>query len=191
MSGRIRVEKVSIARDPYDRVCIAFSKGSELRFRDTRKFGRITWYSNKQLEILDSRLGNEPLSESFTEKDFSKIILSKNRGMKALLLDQSIIAGLGNIYVDESLWAAKISPNRVSSTLKSKELKSLYLSIRRILKKAIEANGTDFGDGVVHEGKFVTKVYGRGGMSCMRCRTKLVKMKIAGRGTVMCIKCQK
>ena len=111
-------------------------------------------------------------------------------GRIIVLLDQSVIAGLGNIYVDESLWASKIHPLRKANTLSLEESSRLYKEVRKILRQAIKKNGTDFGDGVIHNGKFTPKVYGRGGESCKRCKGELERLVVAQRGTVVCNYCQ-
>lgn len=191
MSGRLRVDKRSLPLDPYDRVVLTLKSGNELRFRDVRKFGRFSYFAKEELVKLDHKLGPEPLSSEFSSQDFYSALKRSKQRIKAFLLDQSKISGVGNIYADESLWAAKIKPIRRAESLAYKEAIKLFQAIRRILHRAILDNGTDFGDGVIYNGRFKPKAYGREGLPCFRCKSDLVKLTVAGRGTVVCNKCQK
>jgi formamidopyrimidine-DNA glycosylase len=136
------------------------------------------------------------LSSGFKLNEFEKIIFSSKRNIKTLLLDQSVVAGIGNIYADESLFASGIKPQRSSNSLSKEEIKKLRLSIIKILKKSIKYRGTsfsDYRDSYGEKGNFVKflKVYGRSLKPCLKCGRILRKEKVAGRGTSWCDFCQK
>ena len=168
--------------------------GKELYFKDYRKFGRFYYYES--LDILEKKLGCEPLSPSF---DLLYLLngLKKSRGMiKPKLLDQSFIAGLGNIYVDESLWEARIHPRKISMNIGNQKIKKLWRAIPSILKSAINYNGTtiinfSYGNKIPGGFKKYLNVFGKEGSPCPRCQTKLKKIFVGQRGTHYCSKCQK
>ncbi len=183
---------------------------SKLFFNDLRQFGSLKVVDSKELKKIKSRYGIEPGRPNFTFQNFQKALgLDKNNkkprraNIKATLLNQSIISGLGNIYVDESLFAAKIYPERATNTLTKQEQKQLFNHIQRIIKLALKYNGTTFSDFVDNKGrrgnfKQMLKVYGRAGKICIRCKKvearplpKIQKIKVAGRGTSFCKICQK
>ncbi len=143
---------------------------------------------------LISRLGPDPLSEDFTV-EYLASAFSRNAGVKGLLLDQSVVAGLGNIYVDEVLFSAGVHPTRKASTLTEKEIRNIHSAARDILRRAIEQRGTTFDsyhDAFGETGKFQhqLKVFTRAGEPCPRCGTEIVKSRVAGRGTHSCPACQ-
>lgn len=181
----------------YTRAVIEFEKGGHLFFNDLRKFGYLKLVSEKELEkLLRNNYGPEPLTSDFSLAAFEKILESKATKIKALLLNQKMISGLGNIYVDESLWSARIDPRRPAGSLKAAETKKLWTAIQRILKLAIENRGTTFNNYVDSQGKKgnysrFLKVYGRKGEKCPNCQRPIVKAKVAGRGTHYCAYCQK
>ncbi|MCB0328024.1 MAG: DNA-formamidopyrimidine glycosylase [Bdellovibrionales bacterium] len=188
MSGRLLINRTP---SNHDRITVTLSGGKTMRFVDPRKFGRFTLLDRGEFNERMEKLGPEPLEDTFRWQDLYQILTFRARTLKPLLLDQSIIAGLGNIYVDESLWSSALHPLRNSKTLTPEEVKRLHQNIRRILKRAISLNGTDFGDGVVHNGKFVPQVYGRAGEECRRCGSELERLVVATRGTVVCNNCQR
>lgn len=197
--GRGGVIIGSHPEDPtkYTRTIFNFTDGSYLYFNDLRKFGWLKILSADHKKILSERHGVEPLSPKFNFKTF-KTILNRypNRRLKQTLLDQTLIAGLGNIYVDESCFASRIRPNRRIKSLATLEIKKLYLVIKRILKLAIAKGGTSARDYVRSDGSngnFVPylKVYGRAKQPCKICKTPIMKIKLAGRGTHFCPQCQK
>lgn len=188
MSGRIELTKTTQA-EPHERLRFKLSSGESLSFIDTRKFGRAEILPSYQ--SLDTKLGLEPLSVEFSHKALSNLLYSHKSSIKSFLLAQRHISGLGNIYVDESLWAAKIHPLRRTNSLSTAEAKQLHVSIKQILRKAISAAGTDFGDHVVTFGKYKPKIYGRDGSLCKRCRTTIQKFFLGQRGTHVCPKCQR
>ena len=170
-----------------------FEGGDSLFFEDVRKFGRVYLYDD--LKLIESKHGPEPLDSKFTLDRFRDMIHQRKRNIKALLLDQSFLSGLGNIYVDESLWKSGIHPNSLANAIPSMRVKALYKNIRSTLEDAIEENGTTIIDFSVNgeSGRYVNylSVYGRNKRSCSRCKTKIEKLKVAGRGTYVCSKCQK
>ncbi len=180
----------------HTRAVLLFEGGGRLYFNDLRRFGYLKYSDKKDLDrLIAANYGPEPLTPSFSFSAFSRIF-SGNRQIKPLLLDQKKIAGLGNIYVDETLFASGIRPDRRADSLEEKEKRSLYQAINRIIKKAVEERGTTFSDYVDASGRRggysrLLKVYGRGGEACLKCGRKLEKTKISGRGTHFCPYCQK
>lgn len=175
---------------------LRFEGGGVLLFCDSRKFGYLQIVDEKGLEEKLKNFGPEPLGEEFTLKKLKEIIDDRKTNIKALLLNQSCIAGIGNIYADEILFDAKIRPTRQAGGLSDEEIKALYKSIKKILKKAVEKRGTTFSDYVDASGneggfqKFL-KVYGRAGLPCDGCEGKVKRIVVAGRGTNYCPICQK
>ena len=177
---------------------------SKLFFNDLRQFGALRVVNQEELREIKNKYGIEPGRPNFTLTNFKKALQNRKTTIKALLLNQSIISGLGNIYVDESLFASKIHPQRIANTLTANEQKRLFNAIERIIKLAIKNNGTTFSDFVDSKGergnfKQKLKVYGRKGQPCLRCCRKrktncpylIQKIKVAGRGTYFCPACQK
>lgn len=193
MTGKVFCEESSEEQKKHTHCRIKFKTGESLRFQDVRKFGRVCFHKNRN--EIDDKLGIEPLSHEFTLASLKELILNKKRLIKPLLLDQSVIAGLGNIYVDEALWYAKINPSENSQSLTDKQISALFKAIPNILKKSIELNGTSFQTfyyGKGKKGNFVNllKVFGKQGKNCTRCRSKILKTRVAQRGTHYCPKCQ-
>ena len=181
----------------YTHIIFHFSDRSQLFFNDLRRFGVIKIVNEKELQSMSDNLGMEPLKKDFSLKIFQDIIKNKKGNIKAFLLNQKYIAGIGNIYADEILFEAKILPNRKTASLKDREIKKLFEAIKKILKKAISYRGTTFNDYVDANGKKgnflkLLKVYGKEKEKCQRCKKGIIqKVKIAGRGTRYCNKCQK
>ncbi|MBP9856142.1 MAG: DNA-formamidopyrimidine glycosylase [Candidatus Pacebacteria bacterium] len=181
----------------YTRAIFTFNDGSKLFFNDLRKFGWLRTASQAELEEIVSKVGPEPLTNDFTLTYFTGILKRyPNRPIKQTLLDQKLIAGIGNIYADEAAFLSGLLPSRKAGNLKPVEIATLYKNIIGVLKLAIKKKGTSSRnyrrvDG--GEGGFVKflKVYGRGGKPCLTCSTPLSKTKLAGRGTHFCAKCQK
>lgn len=181
----------------HTRAVIAFRSGARLFFNDLRRFGYLKSVGQQELEnILAKGYGPEPLSSEFSLGNFQEALKGGTGKIKALLLDQKLIAGLGNIYVDESLFAARIRPTRPARSLKPIEIKRLWQEINKVIRKAIRYRGTTFSDyrdpkgGKGNFSRFL-QVYGRSGESCPACGRPLAKAKIAGRGTHYCQFCQK
>ena len=188
MSGSLDVipTEFSIAR--HDRVCLELNSGKSIRFNDTRKFGRMSLCEDPD-EVV-GHLGLEPLDDSFTPESLHSALVHKSGRIKPVLLDQSVIAGLGNIYVDEVLWKIKVHPLTQANTLADKEMYHLHRAIQETLLEAIEKLGCDFGDGVVDGGMYRPRVYGREGKKCSRCRDTIARVVVAQRGTHICPTCQ-
>jgi len=194
----IKSEDFDITKpNKFTHIILNFKDASQLLFHDVRKFGWMKIVNSNQYSVISNKHGIEPLSKDFTLNKFKEILKRRsNLKIKQLLLMQDLIVGLGNIYVDESLFEAKIYPVRLAKTLKLDEIKRLHQSIIKKLKQAIKLGGTSvntFVSASGERGKFVEKlkVYGRSGQKCFRCKSTLVKTKIGGRGTVYCKICQK
>lgn len=185
--------------DKSTRVNIEFSDGSHLFFNDQRKFGWMRLMPTAMIKELDffKKVGPEPLSSSFTAAVLAERLNRRSRsGIKAVLLDQSVIAGIGNIYADESLWGAKIHPLTTVCDIPKNKIKTLHNEIQFVLKLAIEKGGSTDKNYVDAEGKKgsymdFARVFRREGLSCPRCATTILKIRAAGRGTHLCPKCQK
>jgi len=181
----------------FTRIILNFTDGSRLLFHDLRKFGWMRIVDQDQLLKIKDQYGLEPLSKNFTISRFTEVLKKRpNLKIKHLLMSQELIAGIGNIYADESLFDARIKPLRQVKTLKETEIKKLHQAIKKILKSAISHGGTSVNTFVHPTGKrgsFVEKlkVYQRGGQPCLSCKRILKKIKLAGRGTVYCDHCQK
>ncbi len=181
----------------YTRAIFSFTGGGKLFFNDLRKFGYLKLVTDSELaRILEANYGPEPLSPDFSWKFLAGLLESRNTKIKALLLDQKKIAGLGNIYVDESLFAARIRPDRRAGSLSAVEIKRLWREINRIIGLAIKQRGTTFSDYVDSRGRHgnfsrLLKVYGRSGEKCSGCGGTILRVKIAGRGSHYCPHCQK
>jgi formamidopyrimidine-DNA glycosylase len=188
MSGSLDVVSANAPLDKHDRVVLYLDNGKSIRFNDTRKFGRM-YLCTSQDHVVGS-LGAEPLSDDFTFEYLERVTRSKKGRIKPLLLDQTIIAGLGNIYVDESLWKARIHPLTPAHRIPTPKLVALHQSIREILAEAVSLLGTDFGDGVVQDGMYSPKVYGREGAPCQRCGSEIKRIVVGQRGTHLCGTCQ-
>ncbi len=185
--------------DRSTRVMFSFTDGSNLFFNDQRKFGWIRLLPTAEVPQIDffKNVGPEPLAKDFTWKQFRDRLLRRpNASIKAALLDQTVIAGVGNIYADESLWGAKIHSGTLVKNLSDTKIKKLYESLVAVLKLAIEKGGSTDKNYVNAEGKrgsYLTfaKVFRREGLPCPRCGTTIIKIRVAGRGTHICPKCQK
>jgi len=189
MSGDIRVEDCQQPILKHDRAIFYFENGFRLVFNDPRKFGRI-WFIDDPLSIL-GRLGPEPLEPSLTPEIFHQRLSKKNRQIKPLLMDQSFIAGLGNIYTDEALFHAKLHPLRISSSINPQEAELLLQAIRYQLTEGINRNGSSI-DWVYRGGNFQNtfKVYGKNGQKCTICGKVIEKIQVGQRGTHFCPTCQ-
>jgi formamidopyrimidine-DNA glycosylase len=193
MTGGFAFHQPRERRDKHVHVALRLDDGRELRFRDPRKFGRM-WLVDDP-DLVTSALGPEPFEIS--KNEFIERIRQRKGRLKPLLLNQSFLAGIGNIYADESLWYARLHPLRHVSTLSEAEVGALYGAIRRVLKKAIGAGGTSFDqnyrriNGMSGEFEEDLRVVGRAGEPCYRCGTPIVKMVVGQRGTHYCPHCQK
>jgi formamidopyrimidine-DNA glycosylase len=168
--------------------------GRELRYIDPRRFGRIAWLAGEKLREELLRFGADPLVIS--QEEFVQHIREKKARIKAMLLDQGVLRGVGNIYADESLWKAKIHPARIGARLSAEEAKSLHRALQQILEKAIALRGSSISDFLDAEGEpgeyqLHHKAYGREGKACYRCKTPIRRIVVAGRSSFFCPNCQK
>jgi len=197
----IPLEPKAIVEDPYNKyihLILYLDNGKMLALSDLRKFAKAILGSVEQIENLPElvNLGPDALDKSLKFIKFVKFIKPEKRKIKQVLMDPEVIAGIGNIYSDDILWSAKIHPFRPANKLSVKELKSLYKAMRAILVKAIKLRGTsssDFRDTAGEKGGYADYllVYQREGEPCLRCKTKIKRIKIGGRSAYFCSKCQK
>lgn len=185
MTGRLFLVKTRFAIERHTRMVLMLDNDLALRFDDPRKFGRV-WLVDEPADVI-SGLGPDALTVSYD--DFKSRIYSCNRQVKPLLLDQSFVAGIGNIYADESLFRAGIHPLTPSLTLTDKDVVRLFNSIGEVLEEAVKYSGANI-DGVFGEGDFIVSVYRRTGKPCPKCGTIIIKTRISQRGTHICPTCQ-
>ncbi len=197
MTGRFTLAPIGTPFSPYERVTLELDHSRHLQFHDTRKFGR--WYLVEDTHEIIGKLGPEPLDEGFTNEAFAALLATRARLLKPLLLDQTFIAGLGNIYVDEALWYAKLHPMTISNSLTKKQSQALFEAIRHVLKRGLAAEGTTLGTGKSNfyrpeggRGKHqdVVYVFRRTGLPCPRCGTPIERLIVAQRSTHICPNCQ-
>ena len=200
MSGRVSITAKRPSKiEKHDHLIFTTEEGTVIRFNDARRFGMV------DLSSLDSvlqhrllkQLGPEPLSNDFTELSFRQMLRSKKTSIKNALLDQRVVAGLGNIYVCESLFRSNISPRRLALNVKGKRLKNLSINIREVLNEAILAGGSSLRDHTQTNGdigyfQHNFMVYGREGQACKKngCGNKVKRIIQSGRSTFYCVKCQ-
>lgn len=184
--------------DKSTRVTLTFSDDTKLFFNDQRKFGWMRLLPTAEVENIDfmRTLGPEPLAADFTVADFAERLKRRPKtNIKAAILDQKVIAGVGNIYADESLWSAKINPLTLVSQLTQPQIQDLYTAIRYVMNLSIKKGGSSNKNYVNAEGKKgsymeFARVYRRSGQACFRCGAEIIKMRVAGRGTHICPVCQ-
>ncbi|GGB27684.1 DNA-formamidopyrimidine glycosylase [Virgibacillus dakarensis] len=198
MEGKYSVHHHSEPRKKHTHVIFTFSDGEELRYNDVRKFG--TMHVFKKGEEFEQKpldqLGPDPFDKSFTFDYFYKKLKKTERSIKAALLDQTIVAGLGNIYVDETLFKSGVHPLKKASKLTKKEIKAIQKASITTLKEAVAQGGTtirSYVNGQGEMGMFQQElfVYGQENKACKNCGKPIVKMKVGGRGTHLCVSCQK
>jgi formamidopyrimidine-DNA glycosylase len=183
--------------DPYRRALISLDDGSDVAYRDIRRFGTWTLLEPGELEAyLGARIGGEPLERTFTTAAFGRALAGRRTPIKAALLDQRAVAGVGNIYADEALWRARIHPQRVAGALEPEEVAELRRAVRKALELGIARQGAtlrDYRDPGGSRGRMQLElqVYGRAGEPCPRCGTPIEKIRAAGRGTWFCPSCQR
>ncbi len=190
---------VGVLPDKSTRVTVSFNDGSRLFFNDQRKFGWMRLIPTPEVQNLDffKKVGPEPLSSEFTWQIFrDRCMRRKNSNIKSVILDQTVLAGIGNIYADESLWGAKIHPATLVKDLSNAKFHKLYVEIVFVLKLAIEKGGSTNRNYVNAEGKKgsymdFARVFRREGQLCPRCNTTIEKIRVANRGTHICPHCQK
>ena len=196
MSGQLRVEPATTQPDGHARVVFHLGDGRQLIFSDARKFGRM--YLTPDPGQVTGGLGPEPLGEEFTPASFSELLTRRKGALKPLLLNQTFLAGLGNIYTDEALFAAGLHPLRKASSLTPAEAECLYVAIRAVLQRAIGSRGTTLPDarycdveGNPGGNQQNLCVYQRCGEPCVRCGTPIERIVVGQRGTHYCPNCQK
>lgn len=199
MSGQLLWVKTTEPIHPHTRIRLLFAQGQDLRFVDQRTFGQMWWIppTVKPAEIMTglAALGPEPLSDVFSVDYLTKALTKRQRPIKTALLDQSIIAGLGNIYADEVLFLSQVHPTTICAQLTPKQVRSLHQSIRTVLKTALQEGGTTFSNflnvvGVNGNYGRAAWVYGRKGQPCRHCGTPIEAMRLAGRSSHFCSTCQ-
>jgi formamidopyrimidine-DNA glycosylase len=197
MTGSLRhAPRGSLADDPYRRAVVRLDDGSDVAYRDVRRFGTWLLLEPDELEpYLQNRLGAEPLSPEFTARSLGERLDGRKAPIKAAILDQRTLAGMGNIYADEALWWARIHPLRPAGDLDPDEIRRLHRAIRRALEAGIARQGATLRDYSTPDGgrgrmQHEFKVYGRGGEPCDRCGAPIEKTRVAGRGTWYCPSCQ-
>ena len=198
MTGSLRhVVGGGLEDDPHRRAVVKLDDGSDVAYRDVRRFG--TWHLLEPEEVepyLQRRLGREPLGRAFTARRLAERLEGRRAPLKAALLDQRTVAGLGNIYVDEALWRAQLHPLRGAGTLDDDELRRLTKAIREALRTGIARQGASLRDYSTPDGRRGRmqdrfRVYGRAGEPCRRCGTPIEKIRAGGRGTWYCPSCQR
>jgi formamidopyrimidine-DNA glycosylase len=182
--------------DPYRRAVARLDDGSDVAYRDVRRFG--TWLLLEPDEVeayVDTKVGREPLGDAFKAKHLAEKLERRRAPVKAAILDQRTVAGVGNIYADEALWRARIHPLTPANALEPDEVKALYRGIRKALQLGVARQGSTLRDYRAPNGASGSmqdefKVYGRDGEPCDRCGTAIEKIRVAGRGTWYCPHCQ-
>lgn len=195
MTGRLYVvpDETVIDADRWAHLRLQLDGGVQLRFSDARKFGRV--YLSENPDNIFPKLGPEPLEDDFTVEVFAGRLAGRHKNIKALLLDQSFIAGVGNIYADEALFRAGIHPLRNSDSLSVEEIKRLHETIRATLADGVDYEGASINwyrkpDGTAGESQEHFYVYGRNGKACLTCGTIIEKTRVTQRGTHYCPVCQ-
>lgn len=192
MAGSFSLEEGS-----HDRIVVGLSEGLTLYYRDTRKFGR--WKLVDDPQVILKGLGPDALTRRFSRIYFEGQLQRRGRAVKSVLLDQSVVAGLGNIYADEALWYACIHPERRADSLADAEREKLFTAVKKVLRQGIRNRGTSLGDGKTNyrqvdgdsgENRGEVKAYGRSGKPCCRCKKTLQKIVVGQRGTTFCPVCQ-
>ncbi|MDG5786969.1 DNA-formamidopyrimidine glycosylase [Evansella sp. AB-P1] len=198
MEGRYGLFLSEEAPDKHTHVRFLLESGKELRYRDVRKFGTMHLFSKGEEEGQPplSNLGVEPFSENFTVQRLKTVLQKTSRKIKPALLDQSLIVGLGNIYVDEALFRARLHPERECDNLKFNEIKRLHKSIVETLTEAVNLGGSSIKTYVNGQGEMgmfqqTLFVYGRQGQECKYCGEEIIRSVVGGRGTHTCPSCQK
>ncbi len=213
MTGALIVAPPGSPDDPYARVVFQLADGRQLRYRDMRKFGRIGLWeggglrARQRRRVADGRApyrvgdvfaqhGPEPLSASFSARRLGERLRHRSGRLKSLLLDQSFVAGIGNIYADEALWRARLHPLRSADTLSEVEVRRLHRSIRSVLRQGVVNRGASFSDYVGADGQPGAnaerlKVYRRTGEPCLRCGRPICRIMVGQRSTHFCPRCQR
>lgn len=196
MSGYLEVRGPEAEPDRYTHLALRLEDGRQVFFHDTRKFGRARLLDAAGVAALGGAHGPEPLEESFTADELARLLRARRRAVKPLLLDQALLAGVGNIYADEALWRAGVHPLRASDTLTDDEVARLHAGIRAALRAGLDNGGSTLRDyrnayGAAGSNQQHFNAYDRAGQPCPRCATPIVKTTVAQRGTHYCPACQR
>lgn len=196
MSGSITVQGPEAQPDAYTHLVLLLDDGRQIFFHDTRKFGRARLLDTDGLAALDAAHGLEPLTDAFTSAALAERLRTRRARLKPLLLDQRVIAGIGNIYADEALWLAQLHPLRASDSLDDDEIARLHAGIRLALLQGLEHGGStvrdyrnSYGESGANQEHF--NVYDQAGSACPRCGTAIERMVVGQRGTHLCPFCQR
>ncbi|MDF2734692.1 MAG: mutM [Chloroflexota bacterium] len=205
MTGQLFVVPANAPDDPYVRLVLELADGRELRFRDIRKFGKVGLYGRDPVSgelvaevggaAVFAAIGPEPLADEFTVREFRRRLRRRKGRLKPLLLDQSFVAGVGNIYADESLWRSRLHPLRSASSLRPPDERRLYEAVRAVLSEAIERRGSSIDDYTAPDGDGSMQerldVYQRTGEACRRCGRPVRRVVVGARSTHFCSWCQR
>jgi formamidopyrimidine-DNA glycosylase len=194
MTGQLVTSAAEAPVRPHTHAFLSLDDGRELRYTDIRRFGSIRILANGEQASALGKLGLDPLEA--TEAEFVGRMQGRRARVKALLLDQRVLRGMGNIYTDESLWRARVHPKRLGANLKAPELRRLYRAMRDVLNEALRLRGSSISDYVDAEGQsgefqLRHRVYQREGQKCFRCKTKIRRAIVAGRSSYFCPRCQR
>ncbi|CAJ1185232.1 Formamidopyrimidine-DNA glycosylase [Companilactobacillus paralimentarius] len=197
MEGKYRISADPSAIDKHSHAIFTLDNGQKMIYNDVRKFGRMQLWNTDELSENKSlkKLGPEPLSTEFTFQNLKPRVMRHHKDIKTVLLDQSVMSGLGNIYVDEVLWQVKLHPETPANHLSDEDIQKIIEASNQEMDKGIAAGGSSirtYVDATGHKGNMQNnlKVYGKEGTPCPRCGTEIVKIKVGGRGTHFCPKCQ-
>jgi formamidopyrimidine-DNA glycosylase len=204
MTGQLTVVRPDAPRDKHVHATLDLDDGMQLRLHDTRKFGRLGFYRKGESgrilgagdvgELYD-QFGPEPLADDFRPIDFQRRLQKRKGRLKTLVMDQSFVAGVGNIYADEALWRAKLHPLRSAAGVNAAQSRRLYRALRAVLGEAIERRGSSVDDYLAPEGKGdmqnYLNVYGRTGRPCPRCGRPIKRIVLNARSTHFCSWCQR
>lgn len=198
MEGKYHFYAQATHPNKHEHVVFHFTDGTNLHYQDVRKFGRMIYLSKEAVTnyFAAKKLGPEPTEEMFDLATFTSKVKSAKKKIKPLLLNQQLVVGLGNIYVDEALWQAKIHPETMAFDLSNEQIQQLHQAIIEVLQRAIVAGGTtirSYVNALGDAGNFqvALNAYGQTGKPCKRCQTPIVKIKVEQRGTHFCPTCQK
>ena len=193
MTGQLVTSPAEAPVMPHTHVFFVLDDGRELRYTDIRRFGRMRLVVDRARESALNELGLDPLEA--TEEEFIAKLRGRRARIKALLLDQRVLRGMGNIYTDESLWRARIHPARLAASLTATQLRKLYRAVQKVLQEAIRLRGSSVSDYVDSDGErgefqLRHRVYQRTGKKCFRCGTTIRRAIVAGRSSHFCPRCQ-
>lgn len=195
MTGNLLLRAPGAPGDDHTVAVLAFADGRELRFCDRRRLGRLWLATPAEVAALDAQLGPEPLAPEFTPDVLARQLARRRGQLKPLLLDQRVVAGLGNIYADEALHAAGLHPTRLAHTLTPAEIARLHAAIRVVLEQGLLHEGTTFSDyrgavGQPGRNQLLVAVFRKTGQPCARCGTPIARLRLGGRSTHYCAACQ-